>query len=89
MLFRSVTGRRLFRALALAVAALGSAGTALDVSILNVSYDVSWVLYKNINPAFAAQWNARTGERALGSWEAVNKAHFADGGRYDQIVVKY
>lgn len=29
-----------------------------------------------------------TVEGALGGWEAVNKTHFADGGVYDQIVVK-
>ena len=31
-------------------------------SLLNVSYDVARELYKDINPAFAAAWKARTGE---------------------------
>ena len=31
-------------------------------SLLNVSYDVTRELYKDINPAFAAAWKARTGE---------------------------
>ena len=30
-------------------------------TILNVSYDVSRELYKDINPAFAAEWKAKTG----------------------------
>lgn len=30
--------------------------------LLNVSYDVSRELYKDINPAFAAAWKAKTGE---------------------------
>lgn len=34
-----------------------------DSSILNVSYDVSRELYKDINPAFAAQWQGKSGEK--------------------------
>ncbi|WP_231968437.1 hypothetical protein [Polynucleobacter necessarius] len=30
-------------------------------TILNVSYDVSRELYKDINPVFAAEWKAKTG----------------------------
>jgi len=45
-------------------------------SILNVSYDVSRELYKVINPAFLADWRAKSGET------------LTDGGVYDQIVVK-
>ena len=29
-----------------------------------------------------------TVEQKLGGWDAVQKVHFADGGVYDQIVVK-
>ena len=48
-----------------------SAGAAAaDLSILNVSYDVSRELYKDINPLFAAQWKARTGETVT-----VNQSH--------------
>jgi sulfate/thiosulfate transport system substrate-binding protein len=39
-------------------------------SILNVSYDVSRELYKDINPAFVAAWKAKTGETI-----AVNQSH--------------
>ena len=33
-----------------------------DTSLLNVSYDVTRELYKDINPAFARAWKARSGE---------------------------
>jgi sulfate transport system substrate-binding protein len=35
---------------------------AADSTILNVSYDVSRELYKDINPAFAEKWKAETGD---------------------------
>jgi len=39
-------------------------------SLLNVSYDVSRELYKDINPAFAKQWQARTGKALV-----LNQSH--------------
>ncbi|MDD3353385.1 sulfate ABC transporter substrate-binding protein [Zoogloea sp.] len=48
-----------------------SAGAALaQTSILNVSYDVSRELYKDLNPVFASQWKARTGQEL-----SVNQSH--------------
>jgi sulfate transport system substrate-binding protein len=41
-----------------------------ETAILNVSYDVSRELYKDINPAFVADWKARTGETVV-----VNQSH--------------
>lgn len=41
-----------------------------QTAILNVSYDVSRELYKDINPAFIADWKAKTGEAAT-----VNQSH--------------
>ena len=41
-----------------------------ETSILNVSYDVSRELYKDINPAFVADYKAKTGEAV-----AVNQSH--------------
>ena len=41
-----------------------------QTTILNVSYDVSRELYKDINPAFVADWKAKTGETIL-----VNQSH--------------
>lgn len=46
--------------IALAVALSG--GAYAQTSLLNVSYDVSRELYKDINPAFVASWKAQTGE---------------------------
>ncbi|MGB4674266.1 MAG: sulfate ABC transporter substrate-binding protein [Azovibrio sp.] len=41
-----------------------------DTTLLNVSYDVSRELYKDINPAFIAQWQARHKERL-----SINQSH--------------
>lgn len=58
-----------FKTSALLPAVLLAAGLGLSApavqaqtSILNVSYDVARELYKDINPAFVAQWKADTGE---------------------------
>jgi sulfate transport system substrate-binding protein len=53
--------RRWLFGLALA-AALPLSASAKDVELLNVSYDVARELYKDINPAFAAQYKKETGE---------------------------
>ena len=54
--------RRALLALALGSAALPFAAHAADVELLNVSYDVTRELYKDINPAFIAEWKKTTGE---------------------------
>lgn len=57
---------------------LSSATSVLaQTSILNVSYDVSRELYKDINPAFVASWQAK-GNPAV----AVNQSH---GGSSKQV----
>jgi sulfate transport system substrate-binding protein len=43
---------------------------AADARILNVSYDVTREFYKELNPAFAAHWKAKTGEIV-----SVNQSH--------------
>jgi sulfate transport system substrate-binding protein len=52
---------RILAAFALALALLAPAAQA-QTTLLNVSYDVSRELYKDINPAFVAEWKAKTGE---------------------------
>ena len=52
---------RILAAVAL-VLALSAPPAHAETTILNVSYDVSRELYKEINPAFAAEWKAKTGE---------------------------
>jgi sulfate transport system substrate-binding protein len=54
--------RRALLALALGSAALPFCAHAADVELLNVSYDVARELYKDINPAFIAEWKKSTGE---------------------------
>jgi sulfate transport system substrate-binding protein len=56
-------------AAALVLSTAVQAQPAVD-SLLNVSYDVSRELYKDINPAFAAQWKAKTGQTLT-----INQSH--------------
>jgi len=54
--------RRAVLALALGSALLPFAAQAADPELLNVSYDVARELYKEVNPAFAAEWKKTTGQ---------------------------
>jgi ABC-type sulfate transport system substrate-binding protein len=45
------------------LAVLQAAPASADTTLLNVSYDVSRELYKDINPAFAAHWQRSAGEK--------------------------
>lgn len=56
-------------ALALAAVSLVAQAQAQD-SLLNVSYDVSRELYKDLNPAFAKAWQARSGHSVT-----LNQSH--------------
>lgn len=61
----------LARALLLAsISALGLGAAHADVTLLNVSYDVTRELYKTINPAFIQHWKEKTGETI-----AVEQSH--------------
>jgi sulfate transport system substrate-binding protein len=57
--------------------ATGPALAADANTLLNVSYDISRELYKQINPAFAAAWKAKTGQSVT-----LNQSH---GGSSKQI----
>lgn len=48
--------------LAAAVLLPAASNAQSPAALLNVSYDVSRELYKEINPAFVAQWKAKTGQ---------------------------
>lgn len=62
---------RFFRwGLVLVSLAVGSWPAVADVSLLNVSYDVTREFYKDYNTAFAAYWKAKTGETVT-----VNQSH--------------
>ena len=53
-----------------AALALPFAAAAADTTLLNVSYDVTRELFKDINPAFAAEWKKSTGETLT-----INQSH--------------
>src|SRR4051812_23558550 len=62
---------RLRRLLAITLAALALPLAAhADTELLNVSYDVARELYKDINPAFIADWKQKTGETLT-----INQSH--------------
>jgi len=52
-----------------------------DTTLLNVSYDVSRELYKDINPAFAAQWQRTAGEKLT-----VNQSHGGSSKQVQSVV---
>jgi sulfate transport system substrate-binding protein len=54
--------RRTLMALAVGTAFVAPLAHAATVELLNVSYDVARELYKDINPAFIAEWKKTTGE---------------------------
>ena len=53
---------RLTFALALVAPVGGTAAAQEKVTLLNVSYDPTRELYKDINAAFAQEWKRRTGQ---------------------------
>ncbi len=69
--------RSLLGLLALATLPAIANDTPATTVLLNVSYDVSRELYKQINPAFAAAWKAKTGQTLT-----LNQSH---GGSSKQI----
>ncbi|WP_298621594.1 sulfate ABC transporter substrate-binding protein [uncultured Zoogloea sp.] len=59
------------------LAIVSAAPAQADTTLLNVSYDVSRELYKEINPAFVAHWQKTAGEKLT-----INQSH---GGSSKQI----
>lgn len=53
------TFRALIGTMLTVVAVVGSGAVSAQTSILNASYDVARELYKDINPAFVASWQAK------------------------------
>jgi sulfate transport system substrate-binding protein len=54
----------------LMLAAPATRTSAAETTLLNVSYDVSRELYKDINPAFASYWKTTTGDSVT-----INQSH--------------
>ncbi len=67
----------------LLMAALGGAGVARakETTLLNVSYDPTRELYRDLNPAFAAYWQAKTGERLT-----INQSHGGSGAQARSVL---
>jgi sulfate transport system substrate-binding protein len=67
---------------AIAVALVATAAAdAAEVKLLNVSYDPTRELYKNINTAFVAQWKQKTGDNL-----SINMSHGGSGAQSRAII---
>lgn len=76
--------RSVFRpalAIVAGLAVLQAVPAFADTTLLNVSYDVSRELYKDINPAFAAQWQRTAGEKLT-----VNQSHGGSSKQVQSVV---
>ncbi|HEY3400039.1 MAG TPA: sulfate ABC transporter substrate-binding protein [Geothrix sp.] len=65
----------------LALAALGASLHAQSLKLLNVSYDPTRELYQAINPAFAAQWKAKTGQTV-----SISQSHGGSGKQARSVI---
>jgi sulfate transport system substrate-binding protein len=75
---------RLSRRLLIATAAALIAGTAANagnVTLLNVSYDPTRELYKDINAAFAKDWKAKTGDTIT-----IKQSHAGSGAQARAVI---
>ena len=64
-----------------ALVALPAPATAAKVELLNVSYDPTRELYKDINAAFGKDWKARTGEDVV-----INQSHGGSGKQARSVI---
>ncbi len=55
--------------------------TGTDVTLLNVSYDPTRELYKDINKAFSEQWKAKTGQTVT-----INQSHGGSGKQARSVI---
>jgi len=72
--------RALVRTLLLS-AALGASLGAQAVRLLNASYDPTRELYQALNPAFAAQWKAKTGQTV-----SISQSHGGSGKQARSVI---
>ena len=73
--------RRLPFVFAAALVAIAGAAQAAQVTLLNVSYDPTRELYKDVNAAFAKQWKAKTGDDVT-----VNMSHGGSGAQARAVI---
>jgi sulfate transport system substrate-binding protein len=60
---------------------MASAAFAADTALLNVSYDPTRELYRDINRAFVSAWQQRTGERVT-----INQSHGGSGAQARAVL---
>jgi sulfate transport system substrate-binding protein len=68
-------------ALLLGIMAMTAPVHAAETTILNVSYDPTRELYKDIDAAFAAQWKAKTGGTVV-----INQSHGGSGKQARSVI---
>lgn len=73
--------RRLPFVFAAALVAIAGAAQAAQVTLLNVSYDPTRELYKDVNAAFAKQWKAKTGDDVT-----INMSHGGSGAQARAVI---
>ena len=67
--------------LAATLLAVAAPALAAPVTLLNVSYDPTRELYKDINAGFAAQWKAKTGDDVT-----INQSHGGSGKQARSVI---
>jgi len=72
---------KIFAATLLAAAVFAGAASAANVTLLNVSYDPTRELYKDINAAFAQQWKAKTGDTVT-----IRQSHGGSGAQARAVI---
>jgi sulfate transport system substrate-binding protein len=73
--------KRFWKSLTTALAAVGLFGAAGAAEILNVSYDPTRELYKQVNELFVAKWKAETGEDLT-----INQSHGGSGKQARSVI---
>ena len=76
-----IARRAMLAGLCLAGGLFGAAGARAESALLNVSYDPTRELYRDINAAFAADWKARTGETVT-----VRASHGGSGAQARTVI---
>jgi len=73
--------KRFLTVIAAAVLFAGAAAQAANVTLLNVSYDPTRELYKDVNAAFSAQWKVKTGDNVI-----INQSHGGSGAQSRAVI---
>jgi sulfate transport system substrate-binding protein len=64
-----------------AAAVMTGSALAANVTLLNVSYDPTRELYKNVNAAFAQEWKTKTGDSVT-----INQSHAGSGAQARAVI---